>query len=158
MEKQRFWVGLALIAMPFSCLFLLFLVPAPVVDDVWTEPVEGHVSIHGCPVTSGYIVFYPEDESSDPIAGLIDPDGHYEIGPRWLRNQATETRFRICLVPGHPFRSSGAPRDPDVLRTSGDAGARPSMPAREIERLRDPTTTNLEVRLGAQAAEVDVDL
>lgn len=157
MEKERFWFGTALIALPLFCLFVPLLFPEPVIKDTQTPPFEGRVSVNGHPLTHGFIVFYPEDETSDPASSYIDATGHFEIGPRWLRNRASATNYRICVIPSRSELFSDLMTPEEAARDYLSHGLG-SIPVPEIERLSKPQTTKLKVRLDDQTAEVDVNL
>ncbi len=157
MEKERFWFGTALIAIPVVFLFVPLLMPEPVITDIQSAPFVGHVSVNGHPLTHGFIVFYPEDESSDPASSYIDATGHFQIGPRWLRNRTSATSYRICVVPSRSELFSDVMTPEEAARDYRSHGLG-TISENEIERLSKPQTTNLKVRLDDQTTEVDVDL
>lgn len=151
MERERFWCGTTMIVVPLICLLLPF---APQIEFIQSGTIEGHVSFQGRPLTGGFILFVPEDETCDSAAGYLDEEGHYLIGTRWIRKASTETRFRICLLPAPGPGPGDALRSPDRAgERSGQAAASP-----ELRRLRDPRTSNLKVRLDASPAHVDISL
>lgn len=157
MEKERFWFGTALIALPLIFLFVPLLMPEPVIKDIQTAPFEGRVSVNGRPLTHGFIVFYPEDETSDPASSYIDATGHFQIGPRWLRNRASATNYRICVVPSRSEQFHDLMTPEEAARDYRSHGLG-TIPAVEIEQLSKPQTTKLKVQLDDQTTEVDVDL
>lgn len=159
MEKERFWFGAMMVAVPVVCLLLLL---TPSMEGTRSAPVEGHVSIHGRPMSGGYIFFVPEGSIlADSAVGWIDENGHYMIGPRWLRNGAQdETRFRICLIPRPRPASREGSKGPDRAGAA-EASARAGYGAivtPEVGRLSDPKTSHLEVRLDGRPAHVDIAL
>jgi len=163
MERERFWFGTAMAAVPV--LFVL-LTMTPRVEVLDSGPIEGHVSIHGRPMAGGFILFVPEDSNGDWGAGLIDEQGHFTMGPGWHRREGKgETRFRICLIPRPREESGEAARGPDwaeAAATWAEIGpgtkAVTNVAAGFLERLSDPRTSNLKVRLDSGPAQVDIAL
>jgi hypothetical protein len=163
MERERFWVGTAMAAVP---VVFVLLTMAPRVEVLRSGPIEGHVSIQGRPLAGGYILFVPEDSNSDWGAGLIDEQGHFTMGPGWRRKvEKGETSFRICLLPKPREGSGEAARGPDwaeAATTWAEIGpgtkAVTNVAAGFLQRLSDPSTTNLKVRLDSGPAQIDIAL
>lgn len=140
MGRERFFIGMAILMAPFIGFSLL---SSPRAAEVQSGSLDGHISIHGSPMKGGFIVLFPEDNKSAGAAGRIDDRGNFHIGPRWIWKSPSETRFRICLLPGK--------------RTSGSAEGATTFPP-ELRRLARPQTTNLEVQLDEQSANIDIHL
>src|SRR5262249_48829135 len=111
MQRERFWFGTAMAAVP---VVFVLLIMTPRVEVLEAGPIEGHVSIQGRPMAGGFILFVPEDSDGDWGVGSIDEQGHFTMGPSWHREERKgETRFRICLIP-RPRKGSGeAAQGPD---------------------------------------------
>src|SRR5262249_39071236 len=128
-----------------------------------SQPIEGHVSINGRPLTSGYIVFIPDDIKKHWASGSIDKTGHYVVRPRWDRRQVKdEDGFRICLFPDSAQSAARATPNPargDAESDHRDSGSSPPNEDAGVPRqLSDPNTTQLKVHLGAESTRVDIEL
>jgi hypothetical protein len=162
MERERFWFGTALVVVPVA-LLLLMITPR---QDVPRGHVEGHVSVHGRPMTGGYIVFWPQDWETDLAISSIDDHGHYQADLSWPRTEAGgTTRFRVCVVPRTVRRASrpGANEvfraDVPQARRNGGRGTLVTGVAADFpRRLSDPRTSSLEVHLNTGPAWVDITL
>jgi hypothetical protein len=164
MKRERFWFGVTLCFVP---VVLLLLALGPFNKENRSGPVEGHVSIHGRPMTGGHIWFVPDDLNLQPAGGRVDNRGHYRIGPSWYRKgTSSEARYRICLIPKPRRAAWGEPSDLDWVGTFG-VGADPGntepmgptkVASRSLRRLSDPSTSDLEVRLDSRPAQIDIAL
>jgi hypothetical protein len=164
MKNERFWFGVALCVLP---LVIILSALGPPSDDGRSGWVEGHVSIHGHPMAGGYIVFVPDDLRLRSAVGWLDDQGHYVIGPGWRRKgEKVESRFRICLIPKSRRSSWGVSHGPDWAGASGggtnpagpDASAAMNVASGGLQRLSDPRTSDLEVRLDSGPAQIDIAL
>ena len=164
MKRERFWFGVTLCFVP---VVLLLRALGPSIKGDRSGPVEGHVSIHGRPMTGGLIYFVPDDLDLQAAIGRVDNKGHYTIGPSWYRKGTSgDARYRICLIPKPRRAASGEPSDLDWVGTFG-ADADPGNPepmgptkvaSRSLRRLSDPSTSDLEVRLDSGPAQIDIAL
>jgi hypothetical protein len=163
MQRERFWFATAMAAAP---VVLLLLTMTPRIEMLGGGAIEGHVSVQGRPMAGGFILFVPEDSNADSAVGWIDEQGHFAMGPRWHRQGGSgETRFRICLIPQPRHGSREAAQGPDWAGAI-EAWAEVDRGAKAVtglasgfpERLSDPKTSNLEVRLDSGPAQVDIAL
>ena len=150
MRSDRFWFGTGLVLAP---IFLTLLSLTPQIELTHSGPLEGRVSIHGRPMTGGFILFVPDDSTIHPIVGMLDQQGHYKIRPSLSQRKASDTRFRICLIP-KPGQASEA----DQGEGDHEAATVAHVDAGFPMRLSDPRTSHLEVRLDTRRARVDIAL
>jgi hypothetical protein len=159
MRKDRFWFGVATIAVP-----VLFLVVSrsPGLELTQSGPVEGQVTFHGRPLAGGLILFVPEGmcEGTRALA-WIDEEGHYRIGSVWDRKaSSSKTRYRICLTPDTDKVARPSRHGDDYATAWSGAGdvAFPAPPTSSgfPAKVCDPKTTQFEVLLGSEPARVDI--
>jgi hypothetical protein len=142
-------------------LFLLISL-SPGVGLTRSGPVEGHVTFHGSPLAGGSILFVPEDAGQGAWAlAWIDDDGHYEIGSFWARDASnSKTRYRICLIP----KTQNAARQAHhgaVSTTAWSGLGEVAFPMPDASsgfpaKVCDPQTTQFQVMLGTEPAQVDI--
>ena len=159
MHKERFWVGVAVCVVPLA-LALTALGSSGA--NGRNNPVEGHVSIRGRPLTGGYIVFVPDDQNLGEASGRIDQNGHYAIRSSWWRGG--REAFPDLHHPPTPSGTGQGPSpgsDWDRLVASGADARRPgakNVALASLRRLSDPGTSNLAVHLDAEPAHIDIAL
>jgi hypothetical protein len=157
-------------------------------EDKGLGPVQGTVTYHGRPVRGGTICLLPVDPPiGNAMNASIDNTGHYRVDPKWQREQAAATRFRILVFLDH--RKYPPPTPPTAEMADGDASGgdrmwgssedsdrphphviRAALDTSDLEdqggtssgppehRFSRPETSNMVVRLDAEPARVDVDL
>jgi hypothetical protein len=159
MRRDRFWVGVAVIAVP-----VLFLVVSlsPGFELTRSGPVEGQVTFNGHPLTGGLILFVPEDTHGGASAlAWIDENGRYRIGSVWERKaSSSKTRYRICVMPDTPKVPKPSWHE-DAYATAWFGAADVAFPAPDASsgfpaKVCDPKTTQFEVLLGSEPARVDI--
>jgi hypothetical protein len=130
--------------------------------------VWGHVSRHGLALADGVILFLPlEANRGDMGAGMIQPDGRYDVRGSHNENGLPPGRYRILIQPRDvaiPITSNQLPRSSGCAAQpvpnhsqptdSSSIAAGPRIP---IQYAR-PETSNLEVRIDRGPSRVDVDL
>lgn len=184
MNTYRFWTGNALA----SCVALGAILAVSPGRDPQFGRVEGTVTYRGRPLKNGTVFFVSEDHRrSEDRHAFIDDKGHFECDPYWRRDREAPTRFRICVVlhdcpsaseasadagavsrPGLESEEPAVPRGEEatptarVLRASTGAprtdAAPGTSPKRRSPRFSDPRTTDIQVRLGAEPANLHIEL
>jgi len=166
MKTTRVWLARSLALVACGALPMLVGIPGfeSSAGQVW-----GRVRLNGRPLTGGVVVFLPVGGSlSQAVGGLIVRDGSYSIGSTWRRTGPGRARFKICVIPPGPRKvtTHWAPenegRPPKAVPVSFVPESRvPHGDTHESvvpERVRDFSTTDLEVELGQEPARIDIDL
>jgi hypothetical protein len=149
------------IAVRFRLCGLMLLLPivALVGCGKGTGYVTGKVTYKGQPVTSGAVVFYGADGTTD--SGRIDRKGTYTVA------QAPSGAVRVAVMPakarrqpGLPVnRSTGLPKEPPAK--DGDDIAPPAPTAGKAafpEKYADPETSPLTFKVSGGTQTFDIDL
>ena len=140
MGRDRFWFGAAICCLPFLGLRLTL---ADSGEASQGGPIDGHITIHGRPVTGGFLVLYPDDGSCPPISARIDDRGAFYVPSRRLWKPGRETKYRITIWP----------KARRIWTVEQIAAINP-----ELKPLLRPQTSNLTVRLGDQPATIEIHL
>jgi hypothetical protein len=184
MKNARFWTGVLMLA-ALAMTIRVALSPHEAERD---GPVQGTVMYHGRPVAGGTIFFLAEGRLLGDAVHATIVDGHYRCETSWRGDRTTPKWFRIFVVlserdervahsPAVGSAGSGVDDGSRKVRWTPDEG--PGPPARvvrasmelpgldvpksrvvpfERHRFSSPDTSDLAVRLGAEAARVDVEL
>ncbi len=171
MKTARFWTGTGLLTGLAIAISLALSPPA----DETSGLIEGTVTYQGRPVRGGTI-FLIEDGVGLPSAdsATIDENGRYQFNPAWKRPGTGAKTYRIVVVMDSDWFQAHA--DSRTLTANAEGSwpsarvVRASLEWPEPEggnrltdrwrrhRFSNRETTNLTVRLGPEAAWLDVNL
>ena len=118
-------------------------------------PVRGKVTVGGAPVTTGVVMFWPDDGRA-PATGQIQPDGTYEL--------ETQQQGKGAVIGSHVVTikaveiEGGAPKSFEEERSLlGGAGA-PKTTWLVPPRYQDQTTSGLTAQVTEQENTINFDL
>ena len=89
-----------------------------------TAPVEGRVTLDGKPLTTGAIMFFPEE--GRPATGVIDADGSFRLTTFTAYDGALPGRHTVTIEADEVVQVA-APRSYEEEIQQGQQGARPTI-------------------------------
>ena len=130
-------------------------------DRLETAPVRGHVAFDGNPLTSGRIMFWPDDGGL-PAGGQIEPDGSYLLRTYEEGDGAVLGAHRVTISAVNIVSST---LHPQSFEEELKPGGNPALSGSEtVERIvpgrferRETTQLTAEVQRGANTIDFSLD-